>query len=305
MLDSMLKVNPSSPDVHFQMGLVDLAENKYKEAEEAFRKTYQLNPNNSRGLMGMVETAMAQNKPDEALQLLRAESEKNPSNLDLHLALGKTAARAGKYDVAQDEFNRVLNALDKNSRARGDVYTLLGETCRKKGDDAGAVAALQKAREVLPDNIMVISTLALTLDHSGHWNEARQMYEAALKLDPDNGIAMNNLAFLMAEHNGDLDDALTKGTRAKQLLPNIPEVADTLGWIYLKKNLADNAIEIFRDLVKKAPYQATFRFHLGMALSQKGDKPKAIKELNDALKYNPPKEERDKIQSLLSRLQGA
>jgi hypothetical protein len=26
-----------------------------------------------------------------------------------------------------------------------------------------------------------------------------------------------------------------------------------------------------------------------MALSQKGDKPKAIKELNDALKYNPPK----------------
>jgi hypothetical protein len=41
-----------------------------------------------------------------------------------------------------------------------------------------------------------------------------------------------------------------------------------------------------------------------MALSQKGDKPKAIKELNDALKYNPPKEEREKIQSLLNRLQG-
>jgi Flp pilus assembly protein TadD len=151
---------------------------------------------------------------------------------------------------------------------------------------------------------MVISTLALTLDHTGRWSEARQMYEAALKLDPDNGIAMNNLAFLMAEHNGDLDDALTKATRAKQLLPNTPEVADTLGWIYLKKNLADNAIEIFRDLVQKAPNQSTFRYHLGMALSQKGDKPKAIRELSDALKYNPPKDEREKIQSLLSRLQG-
>lgn len=54
----------------------------------------------------------------------------------------------------------------------------------------------------------------------------------------------------------------------------------------------------------KSPNQSTFRYHLGMALSQKGDEPKAIKELNDALKYNPPKEERDKIQLLLSRLQG-
>src|SRR5579883_811243 len=304
MLDNMLKANPNSPDVEFQLGLVNLAENKYKDAEDAFRKTYQLNPANPRGLMGLVETAMAQNKPDEALALLRAEADKNPNNLDMRLALGNIAVRAGKYDVALDEFNRVLGALDKNSKQRGDVYLRIGETCRRKGDDAGAVQALQKARELRPDDIMVISTLALTLDHSGRWNEARQMYEAALKLDPDNGIAMNNLAFLMAEHNGDLDDALTKGTRAKQLLPNTPEVADTLGWIYLKKNLADNAIEIFRDLVQRAPNQSTFRYHLGMALSQKGDKPKAIKELNDALKYNPPKEEREKIQSLLNRLQG-
>jgi len=304
MLDSMLKANPNSPDAEFQLGLVDLAENKYKDAAESFRKTYQLNPANPRGLMGLVETAMAENKADEALDMLRAEADKSPNNPDLRLALGNIAVRAGKYDIALAEFNRVLNALDKNSRQRGDVYMRLGETYRRKGDDAGAVQVLQKARELLPDNLMVISTLALTLDHTGRWPEARQMYEGALKLDPDNGIAMNNLAFLMAEHNGDLDDALTKATRAKQLLPNTPEVSDTLGWIYLKKNLADNAIEIFRDLVQKAPNQSTFRYHLGMALSQKGDKPKAIKELNEALKYNPPKDERERIQSLLSRLQG-
>ena len=41
-----------------------------------------------------------------------------------------------------------------------------------------------------------------------------------------------------------------------------------------------------------------------MALYQKGDKPKAIKELNEALKYNPPKDEREKISQLLARLGG-
>ncbi len=65
-------------------------------------------------------------------------------------------------------------------------------------------------------------------------------------------MALNNLAFLMAETGGDLDDALTKAQRAKQLLPSLYEISDTLGWIYLKKNLADKAIDIFKDLVAKA-----------------------------------------------------
>ena len=82
--------------------------------------------------------------------------------------------------------------------------------------------------------------------------EAKQVYEATLKLDPNNAVVLNNLAFLLAESGGDLDDALTKAQRAKQILPNLFEISDTLGWIYLKKNLADNAIDIFKDLVAKA-----------------------------------------------------
>jgi tetratricopeptide (TPR) repeat protein len=304
MLGTMLRSNPNSPDVHFQMGLVNLAESKFKEAEEAFRKTHQLNPANPRGLMGLVETQMAQSKPDQALLLLRAESDKNPNNIDLRLAIGNIAVRSGKYDEAVQAFNHVLNSLDKNSKQRGDIFLRIGETYRRKGDDAGAVAVLQKAREVLPDNITVLSTLALTLDHAGRWSEAKQIYEATLKLDANSGIPLNNLAFLIAEHNGDLDDALTKATKAKQLLPNTYEVADTLGWIYLKKNMSDNAIDIFKDLVQKAPNHSTFRYHLGMALYQKGDKPKAIKELNEALKYNPPKDEREKITQMLAKLGG-
>lgn len=303
-LGTMLRSNSNAPDVHFQMGLVNLAENKYKDAEEAFRRTHQLNPANPRGLMGLVETQMAQSKPDQALGLLRAESDKNPNNIDLRLAIGNIAVRSGKYEEALQAFNQVLNSLDKNSKQRGDIFLRIGETYRRKGDDAGAVAVLQKARETLPDNITVLSTLALTLDHAGRWSEAKQIYEATLKLDANSGIPLNNLAYLMAEHNGDLDDALTKAQKAKQLLPNTYEVADTLGWIFLKKNLSDNAIDIFKDLVQKAPNHSTFRYHLGMALYQKGDKPKALKELNEALRFNPPRDEREKITQLLSKLGG-
>jgi tetratricopeptide (TPR) repeat protein len=302
LLDSMLKANPSSPEVLFQLGVVNLAENKYKEAEDSFRRAYELNPANSRGLMGVVETEMAQNHPDQAMQLLQTESAKAPNRMDFVLALGNTAVRSGKFDLAVSYFEKVAAAMQKGSKVQGDLYLRIGETYRRKGDFTSAIVALQKARAILPDNGVVLSTLALVLDSAGRWSEARQVYEVILKLDPNNGVVLNNLAYLLTEHGGDLDDALTKAQRAKQLLPNLTEVSDTLGWIYLKKNLTDAAIDIFKDLVNKVPTQAVFRLHLGMAYSQKGDKTRALKELQDALKYNPTKGDRDKIQQLITRL---
>jgi len=302
LLDSMLKANPSSPDVLFQLGVVNLAENKYKEAEDAFRRSYELNPANSRGLMGMVETEMAQNHPDRAMQLLQAEAAKVPNRMDFLLALGNTAVRAGRFDEAISYFEKVAAAMQKGSKSQGDIYLRIGETYRRKGDLTNSIIALQKARAILPENGVVLSTLALVLDAAGRWSEARQVYEVVIKMDPTNGVALNNLAFLLSEHGGDLDDALTKAQRAKQLLPDLNEVSDTLGWIYLKKNLTDNAIDIFKDLVNRVPAQAVFRYHLGMAYSQKGDKTRALKELQDALKYNPTQADRDKIQQLITRL---
>jgi tetratricopeptide (TPR) repeat protein len=302
LLDQMTKTNPGSPDVYFQMGVMSLAENKFKEAEEAFQKSYQLDPNKARGLLGMVETDMAQNKADDAMHLLQTELDKNPNRADVRLALSNTAVRAGKYDMAIQEYEKLLNSMDKNSRMRGDVYLRIGETYRRKGDLNGAIVNLQKARESQPENSIVMATLALVLDQAGRWTEAKQVYEAVLKLDVNNAVALNNLAYLMAEHNGDLDDALSKAQRAKQLLPDMTEVSDTLGWIFLKKNLSDSALDTFRELVNKAPSHSTYRYHLGMALAQKGDKLKAIKELQEALKYNPSKNERDEIQQLLNKL---
>jgi tetratricopeptide (TPR) repeat protein len=301
----MIKVNPSSSDVLFQLGVVNLAEGKYKEAEDTFRRSYQLNPANSRGLMGVVETYMAQHTPgktDEALKILQAESDKAPNRLDLLLAIGNTSVRAGKFDMAIENFNKVLSGLDKNPKARGDVYLRIGETYRIKGDYNAAAQALQKARENLPDNIVVLSTLGLVLDGAGRRSEAKQVYEATIKLDPNNAIALNNLAFLMAETGGDLDDALSKAQRAKQILPNLYEISDTLGWIYLKKSMYDTAIDVFKDLVVKQPNHSTYHYHLGMAYSQKGDRSKAVEQLKEALKYNPNKDEKDEIQRLITKL---
>ena len=136
----------------------------------------------------------------------------------------------------------------------------------------------------------------------GRRHEATPLYEQILKLQPGNVMAMNNLAYTLAESGNDLDRALTLAQRARQMLPNNPDVADTLGWIYIKKNLPDSAVPIFRELTQKQPERATYHYHLAMALFQKGDKTSARRSAELALSNKPSREEEAKIRELMSKL---
>ena len=299
ILAELRESNSDSPDVWFQTGVVELAVNHFTEAESAFRRGYELNPANQRGLLGIVETYMAQNKSAEALRLLQAEVDKAPARQDLLISLGNIAVRTGKYDLAIASFRK---ALELSPDSSGDLWLRLGETYRRKGDPEGAIDALEKAREATPDSVVVLSTLALVLDAGGHKSEALAMYQATLKLQPNNVVALNNMAFLMSQTGGDLDEALKMALRAQQLFPNLSEISDTLGCIYLKRKETSLAIDTLSALVARQSQHAIYRYHLGMAYAQKGDKAKALEQLEEALKNLPPREDRDKITALMADL---
>jgi tetratricopeptide (TPR) repeat protein len=302
ILEETLKANPTDSQVVFQMAVVDLADGKYKDAEASFRKAYQMTPANTKGLMGVVETYLSQNKVDEALKLLQEEAAKAPTRMDFPTAIANVAIRAGRLDLAINQFQKVLANTPKGSKDYGEANLRIGETYRRKGDFTAAINSLQTARQTLPEDVRVLSTMALTFDMASRWAEAKQVYEAALKVDPSNGSVLNNLAYLLVEHGGDVEQALTYALRAKQALPDMGEITDTLAWIYLKKNIPDKAIEVLTPIIEKNPNQATWRFHLGLAFAQKGDKTRAQAEFQRALSSGASKEEKDKIQDSLARL---
>lgn len=303
-LNALLQANPANQDALFQFGTLNVVERKFKEAEDAYRKCHDLNPSHSRGLLGLIEAVMAQGQTDRAIQLLQSEIQKYPNRVEFRMALAGVGVRANRLDMAISEYKALLDRLDRKSAGAGEVHFKLAQTHQRAGNLASAIESAQKAKEILPNKSTVINGLALLLDASGRKQEARINYEEALRLESENPIALNNLAFLIANTpGGDIEQALTYAQRAKQKQPNILEISDTLGLIYLKKNLADNAIEIFRDCVTKAPNHPTYRYHLGMALLQKGDKVKAKQELQTALTNKPSsKEEEDGIRDLLSRI---
>ncbi len=75
--------------------------------------------------------------------------------------------------------------------------------------------------------------------------------------------------------------------RALQKEQGNADYRDTLGLVYLKKNMHDSAVQPLSSIFEKNPDNPTFRYHLAMALLGKGDKEQARKELETALTKKP------------------
>ena len=96
-------------------------------------------------------------------------------------------------------------------------------------------------------------------------------------------MAANNLAWLYAEKGQNLDAALQLAQSAKAELPELSEVNDTLGFVYLQKKLPDLAVVPLREAVQKDPGNPIYRYRLGLAYAQSGQNAQAREELTRAL----------------------
>ncbi|MCS7314651.1 MAG: tetratricopeptide repeat protein [Bryobacterales bacterium] len=298
-LETVIREHPGSREALLALASLNLAESRYAEAEEQFRKLHQnAEPADLRALVGWSETYAAQGRFAQAVEVLKKELERDPSRQLVRAALANMLVRAGRFDEAIAEYN----ALIAKHPSAGDLYLRLGEAQRRKGDTQAAAASFAKAVELMPKEPAALLALALIQDQLQQFAQSQQTYERILALQPDHPVALNNLAYLLAERGGDLDRALMLAQRARQKLPHDNNVADTLGWIYIRKNLADQAIEIFRELTRKEPNNPTFHYHYGMALYQKGDRPGARQALQTALRNKPSPEEAARIRELLGKL---
>jgi Flp pilus assembly protein TadD len=130
------------------------------------------------------------------------------------------------------------------------------------------------------------------------------MYQKVLALDPRAAVAANNLAYMHAEAGTNLDIALNLAQVAKAELPDDPDVNDTLGWVYYKRDLANLALDPLEHSVEINPANALYRYHLGLAYLKVGDRTKARASLEQALKLKLDAVEAAQARKALASIQG-
>jgi tetratricopeptide (TPR) repeat protein len=299
-LNRLAARSPQAPQVQFRLAMLDMAEHKYKHAEETFRQIEGAPPN-PEVVAGLAQAIQAQGQSARAIRLLQDELKRSPDSPALRQTLAGIAAGSGKFDVAVEQYAQ-LGAAAPGSTA---FQLSLASAYTSKGDSASALGVLEKAARADPKSAPASLMLAHALIAAGRPGEASASYRRVIEVDPNNAMALNDLAYLMADSGDNLDQALAYAQRGLRYVkdPGLgTSLMDTMGWVYLKKNMTDDAVQTFRDLVRSNPENATFHYHLGAALYQKGDRKKARTELEAALAAKPSASDVPRIRDLLARL---
>jgi tetratricopeptide (TPR) repeat protein len=293
---------PQFAEAHLELATLDLVEKKYPAAMDEFQHAAQDNPNDLRPLVGEARAWLAQKQPDKAVAVLEKELAANPKRADVLRELAGLKQEIGQYDSAMGDYRTLLANFQQNPRDVAQTYSAMGQVSVRKGDLKGALVWLQKAKELEPESVPLLIFTAGVYEKLSMNKEAQDTYRSVLAVDQGNAQALNNLAFSIANTGADLDEALTMAGKAKQRMPNSLDVSDTLGWIYVKKNMADQAVDLFKDLTAKAPDNPTYHYHYCAALVEKRDRAGAQRECSAALGLSPSQTEEDGAKRLLAQL---
>ncbi len=274
------KINPKNPSAHVNLGAVYTVKKKYPEALKEYEEALRLDPNRLDALGSLAQVYILQNNSKAAFQ--RVEQQ-----------LGKAKHQAGVYQllgqlsIATKDNARGIEYLEKAIQINPDLssaYVLIGNVyaAEKKFD-----TAIEQYMQVSKKNPKAIQPLMMTgilYEMKKQPQKANEYYQKVLDLNRNFAPAANNLAYNYAQYGGNVDIALGLAQKARELDPNDPNTADTLGWIQYKKGSYGMSLELLKESNEKfKSSNPTVLYHLGLAYQKNGDPAKAREALTKAL----------------------
>ena len=288
---------------------------------------HELEPNNLGTVVLMANTYINTGEPQKAVNLLREQlavcdvSARRKCSIALAVALYKSGNKA----EAQKEFDSLLESepddpdpllaqvqLLKDDKdwsklnekvvnwyakhpADSDTPADIARDLMMHEDSQARKTAEDVLRMILKDDsdcAKAMNVLAILLQISGHPEESATLYQRLLEVEPDNIIAMNNLAWIMSEVQGKHQQALDLAQKGLKIAPKYYDLIDTRGVIYYRLGEYDKAIRDFNECIKLypgiTPTSIGTRFYLARALAELGQKDKAIQYLKEAMELESP-----------------
>ncbi len=242
-LNIFSKLNNDYPDQwipYYYLGVIDVLNNNNSGYKEKFQKAIQMADTSREAYVNIGLAYFQQNEIDDALETLDEGLIKFP-----------------------DEYR---------------IYYIKGLSLQRIGKEPESIKYFEKAIEFNPNDIGMLSTIALAYDNQGNYSKSTEIYEMALKLDPQNPLILNNYAYNLSERGEKLDKALEMSKIAVEKDPGNASYLDTIGWIYFKLKNYKLAKENIEKSLAVNPNSAVVLEHLG-------DVYKEMKDNNNALKY--------------------
>jgi putative PEP-CTERM system TPR-repeat lipoprotein len=310
----LLQRSPNQPDLLDALGRAQLAANDHKQAIATYRQLSQTMPNSAPARQrlaraysiggdeqaaietlrealnidanflpataDLIEVEIKAGRGDAAMRMASEWRLRNPGAPAGDTLVGEVAARLERFKDAAEAFN----AAFQKERNSGNLGRLANAQYRA-GDRAGAFKSLEEWVKVTPDDLAARQMLAAAYLTEDRKAEAIKAYEALIERNPNNTMALNNLAWLYGEVND--KRAVATAERAAALAPKSDAVADTLGSVLVKFGQVERGLKLLADAERKQPNHAEIKWHLVQALKASGRNDEARYKLLELLKIAP------------------
>lgn len=296
----LLRAAPANPAVRALNGTLLLSKKDSAGARREFEQALTQDPGNLDALGGLAVLDTQAGQLERAQARVDARLAADPKNPALLVLAARIDFQGSNFPAGEAKLRNVVEIAPTTLEA----YSLLGNLYvkQKRLDEARREFEALAARQTKPVGAQTV--LGMILQMQNKPDEAIKAYDQALRLDPSAPVAANNTAYLYAQRGENLDQALALARAAASRLPNEPQITDTVGWVYYKKQQPALAVPQFEQSVAKMPGNAVFQYHLGMAYAGAGQTEKARRALEEALRLNPSFDGAEQAKQTLSSLKG-
>jgi tetratricopeptide (TPR) repeat protein len=276
---------PNSPLPYVNLADASGAEGKIDDAQQQLEHALSIDKTNFQALTALINLGAAWGRLDQARARVEQLASEQPASAQLQYLVGQ-AYRNGNAQQPSDAA-RAEAAMRRAVELDADympAYSALAEIYVVTNQHDRAVEQYKKILERRPDDFVAYRMLGMIESGRGQFDAAADYYHRALSIRADEPVAANNLAAMYSEQGkGNAEEAIRLAQDIVRRYPNEPGFADTLGWVYYRKGLYRDAAEQLQRAValasKRGGDNSLYRWHLGAALAQGGDRAAARREL--------------------------
>ena len=209
---------------------------------------------------------------------------------------------AGQIWLSQDKLELALKEFEVAAVLRPqfvEAHVQAGQICHRLQRLDDGINHLVAALKLTPNSVSIRLNLAAIYLAQSKTDTAIGLYREVLAIEPEQPIALNELANLLAQ-TGKTTEALQFAHLAVNRDPQNSHVRDTAGWVAFLSGNYEEALLHLWEAVRLTPNQGLSHFHLGKVHLAQGRTTEARQSFQRALEYGLPANLLQEAQSALT-----
>jgi tetratricopeptide (TPR) repeat protein len=167
---------PDSSEALRLLASIELATEQFKNAERIYSRSLTLDPKSTEGILGLAKAQIGAGMDKQARTTLESAMRQSPGTaafeLELALVLLKEKEGANGNGGLDARAEQLLQSAAKHDPTLAETHSQLGEIALHRGQTDLAIAQLQKAVKISPENARAHFSLARAYRRSGRNDEA-------------------------------------------------------------------------------------------------------------------------------------